>query len=51
MQDVVEISFLELEEKEELKEFAKQVVTTCFSEEKLNDLNFYLRFILFVSVF
>lgn len=42
MQDVVEISFLDIEEKQELKEFAKQVVTTCFSEEKLNDLNFYL---------
>jgi len=42
MQDVVEISFLELEEQEKLKEFAKQVVITCFSEEKLNDLNFYL---------
>ena len=42
MQDVVEISFLDIEEKQELKEFAKQVVTTCFGEEKLNDLNFYL---------
>jgi len=42
MQDVVEISFLGLEEKQELKEFTKQVVNTCFSEEKLNNLNFYL---------
>lgn len=42
MQEVVEINFLDIEEKEELKEFAKQVVDTCFSEEKLNNLNFYL---------
>ena len=42
MQNVVEISFLDIEEELELKEFAEQVVTTCFSEEKLNDLNFYL---------
>ena len=42
MQEVVEISFLDIEEKQELKEFAKQVVGTCFSEEKLNDLNFYI---------
>ena len=42
MQEIVEISFLDIEEKEELKEFAKQVVNTCFSEEKLNGLNFYL---------
>ena len=42
MQEIAEISFLDIEEKEELKEFVKQVVNTCFSEEKLNDLNFYL---------
>lgn len=42
MQEVVEINFLDIEEKQELKEFAKQVVSTCFSEEKLKDLNFYL---------
>lgn len=42
MQEVLEINFLDIEEKEELKEFAKQVVATCFSEEKLNNLNFYL---------
>lgn len=42
MQEVVEISFLDIEEKEELKEFAKQVVETCFAEENLNSLNFYL---------
>ena len=42
MQEVVEISFFDIEEKEELKEFTKQVVATCFREEKLNNLNFYL---------
>ena len=42
MQEVVEINFLDIEEKQELKEFAKQVVLACFSEEKLNNLNFYL---------
>ena len=42
MQEVVEINFLDIEEKQELKEFAKQVVSTSFSEEKLNNLNFYL---------
>ena len=42
MQNVVEISFLDIEERLELKEFAEQVVNTCFSEEKLNNLNFYL---------
>jgi len=42
MQEVVEINFLDIEEKEELKQFAKQVVATCFNEENLNNLNFYL---------
>lgn len=42
MQEVVEINFLDIEEKEELKQFAKQVVVTCFNEENLNNLNFYL---------
>ena len=42
MQEVVETYFLNIEEKEELKEFVKQVVTTCFHEEKLDNLNFYL---------
>lgn len=42
MQEVVEINFLDIKEKEELNDFIKQVVNTCFSEEKLNDLNFYL---------
>ena len=42
MQEVVEIHFLEIEEKEELKVFIKNIVQTCFEEEQLNDLNFYL---------
>lgn len=42
MQEIVEINFLGIEEKEKLKEFIKQVVFTCFREEKLNDLDFYL---------
>ncbi len=42
MQEVVEIHFLEIEEKEELKVFIKNIVQTCFAEEQLNDLNFYL---------
>lgn len=42
MQEVVEINFLDIEEKQELQDFIKQVVATCFSEEQLNNLNFYL---------
>ncbi len=42
MHEVVEINFLDIEEKEQLKEFTKQVVVTCFNEENLNNLNFYL---------
>lgn len=42
MQEVVEIHFLNIEEKEELEVFIKNIVQTCFEEEKLNNLNFYL---------
>lgn len=42
MQELVDICFLNIEEKKELKEFVKQVVNTCFHEEKLENLNFYL---------
>lgn len=42
MQEVVETYFLDVEENEELKEFVKNVVQTCFEVEKLLDLNFYL---------
>lgn len=42
MPKIVEINFLETKEKTELEDFVKQVVTTCFQEEKLENLNFYL---------
>lgn len=42
MQEVVEIQFLNIEEKKELEVFIKTIVQTCFKEEKLNGLNFYL---------
>lgn len=42
MQEVVETYFLDVEENEELKEFVKNVVQTCFKAENLLDLNFYL---------
>ena len=46
MQELVEISFLNIEEQENLKEFIVKIVNECFKEEKLNDLNFYLSVIL-----
>lgn len=46
MQEVADIVFLQIEEKEELKKFIKQVVTTCFCEEKIEDSHFYLSIIL-----
>lgn len=42
MQQVVEITFLDLEEKKELKDFIENVVKVCFEKERLKDLNFYL---------
>lgn len=42
MPKIVEVNFVDLEEKSELVNFAKQVVTTCFQEEKIENLNFYL---------
>jgi len=42
MPKIVEINFLETKEKTELEDFVKQVVTTCFQEEKIENLNFYL---------
>lgn len=42
MQEVVETYFLDVEENEELGEFVKNVVQTCFKVENLLDLNFYL---------
>ncbi len=46
MQEVADIVFLQIEEQEELKKFIKQVVTTCFYEEKIEDSHFYLNIIL-----
>ena len=42
MQEVVETSFLNIEKNSVLEEFVKQVVNTCFHEEKIENLNFYL---------
>lgn len=42
MQEVVETYFLDVEENEELREYVKNVVQTCFKVENLLDLNFYL---------
>ena len=42
MQKVVEICFKEIEEKKEILNFAENVIKTCFKEEKLDDLNFYI---------
>lgn len=42
MQEIVEVCFLDLEEKNELINFAESVIRTCFKEEKLDDLNFYV---------
>ena len=42
MQEVVETNFLDIEENTDLEEFVKNVVKTCFEEENLIGLNFYL---------
>ena len=42
MQKVVEVCFLDIEEKKELENFAENVIKTCFEEEKLDNLNFYI---------
>lgn len=42
MQEVAEVCFVQIEEKQELKEFITQVVATCFSKENIENLNFYL---------
>lgn len=42
MQEIVEISFLNINEEEKLKIFIQEVINECFKEEKLLDLNFYL---------
>ena len=42
MQEIAETQFLHIEEKQKLKSFVEQVVTTCFQVEKIEHLNFYL---------
>ena len=42
MSKVVEINFLDLEENKDLLDFAENVIQTCFKEEKLENLNFYI---------
>lgn len=42
MSKVVEINFLDLEENVDLLDFAENVIQTCFKEEKLENLNFYI---------
>lgn len=42
MQELVEIQFDSIEENAELVEFIKNIVDTCFKEERLTQLNFYL---------
>lgn len=42
MSKVVEINFLDLDESKNLLEFAENVIQTCFKEEKLDNLNFYV---------
>lgn len=42
MQELVEIQFDSIEENAELAEFIKNIVDTCFKEERLTQLNFYL---------
>lgn len=45
MQEVVDICFLQIEEKKDIREFVKQVVNTCFQEEQIEHCNFYLSII------
>lgn len=42
MSKLVEVSFLELEENKKFVKFIEQVIDTCFKEEKIEKLNFYL---------
>lgn len=42
MSKIAEVLFLDIEEKKELIDFAKNVLKTCFKEEKIEKLNFYL---------
>ena len=42
MQELVEINFIDIEEKNELIDFINNIVKTCFKQENLTELNFYL---------
>ncbi len=42
MQEIAEIHFLHVEEDEKIKDFIKQIVTTCFKQENIENLKFYL---------
>lgn len=42
MSKIAEVIFLDIEEKKELIDFAENVLKTCFKEEKIEKLNFYL---------
>lgn len=42
MSKIAEVLFLDIEEKKELIDFVENVLKTCFKEEKIEKLNFYL---------
>ena len=42
MQKVVEIYFQDIDKNNDLLEFAENIIRTCFKEEKLENLNFYI---------
>ena len=42
MQKVVEINFLEIEEKDDLLGFCENVIEACFKKENIEKLNFYI---------
>ena len=42
MQKVVEVCFLDLDEKKELLKFVENVIAECFKEENIEKLNFYM---------
>ena len=42
MQKVVEVCFLDLEERKDLLDFSENVIQTCFKEERIDKLNFYM---------
>lgn len=42
MKQIVQIEYLDIEEKKEYEELIKKVITKCFEEEKLLDTNLYI---------